>query len=361
MKRMIELDGLRGIAAVLVVFYHLPPYNPTLGIPLIRNSYLMVELFFVLSGFVICGVFGDTLKHTKDVLRFQVVRFGRLFPVHLLFLLIFVIFEIAKYILVPNFATSYPLARRADLSGFFQHLFLLQGVLPRGRFDLFNGPSWSISVEFYVYLLFGFIVLRLHRLRLFLFAALFLAALLNLIQGPLAGTMLLSRGICGFFLGCLTFEVIRAKKPRVPPLISDLFFISIPLFLALKTSGKLDYAVSFLTSGLIISLVCCERSAIKTALSWSVFQWLGTVSYSVYMCHTAIIWLFNQSLRFFLKAPEIVVEERSYPFLGPDHTVLAYSVYVLILLTTLVISHIVYTYVEHPWREKFKIFAARIS
>ena len=48
-----ELESIRGLAALLVVFYHIPKWNPLLEIGIINNGYLMVELFFVLSGFVI--------------------------------------------------------------------------------------------------------------------------------------------------------------------------------------------------------------------------------------------------------------------------------------------------------------------
>ena len=49
-RKIYELESMRGLAALLVVFYHLPKWNPILDIKIINNGYLMVELFFVISG-----------------------------------------------------------------------------------------------------------------------------------------------------------------------------------------------------------------------------------------------------------------------------------------------------------------------
>ena len=63
-----ELESIRGIAAFLIVFFHLPKWNPILDIGLVNNGYLMVELFFVLSGFVI---FRAKVEHPFRVLKCQ--------------------------------------------------------------------------------------------------------------------------------------------------------------------------------------------------------------------------------------------------------------------------------------------------
>ena len=60
--KIIPLESLRGIAAVLVVIYHFNPAQQLLRDPVILHGYLMVDLFFVLSGFVIAGApFADSM------------------------------------------------------------------------------------------------------------------------------------------------------------------------------------------------------------------------------------------------------------------------------------------------------------
>ena len=88
-KKIEELESIRGLAALLVVFFHIPKWNPILNIGIINNGYLMVEVFFVLSGFVIFNAYTNKINTSKDLLRFQFLRLGRLYPVHLTFLLFF--------------------------------------------------------------------------------------------------------------------------------------------------------------------------------------------------------------------------------------------------------------------------------
>lgn len=101
--KVIELESVRGVAALLVFLSHVPNwYGPFHQIAFIRNGGLMVELFFVLSGFVIFSTYGARIATFRDVVRFQFLRFGRLYPVHLTFLLLFVGFEFLKLLFIKN-------------------------------------------------------------------------------------------------------------------------------------------------------------------------------------------------------------------------------------------------------------------
>ncbi|WP_457832877.1 acyltransferase family protein, partial [Staphylococcus aureus] len=142
--------------ALLVVFYHIPNWNPLFDIGIVRSGYLMVHLFFVLSGFVIYNAYAARIDSAQDLMRFQFLRFGRLYPVHLLFLLVYVLFEVAKYvgqarlgIVSPN---SQPF-RENSVTALVQQIFLVQAIGPSGHPTSFNTPAWSISVEFYTYLI----------------------------------------------------------------------------------------------------------------------------------------------------------------------------------------------------------------
>src|SRR5258708_32734760 len=95
--RFQALDGWRGIAALWVALYHSPFYGHLYGVPLVRNAYLFVDLFFVLSGFVISHAYADRLGDGKAVLVFLIRRFGRLWPLHAAVLSAFVGIELLKY------------------------------------------------------------------------------------------------------------------------------------------------------------------------------------------------------------------------------------------------------------------------
>src|SRR5580700_6668773 len=92
------LESLRGVAALIVVFLHIKWANPLTSLLFFRNGYLMLDLFFVLSGFVICHNYGRKIGNTGDVGHFMFLRFGRLYPLHLFCLIVFLGIEVAKYI-----------------------------------------------------------------------------------------------------------------------------------------------------------------------------------------------------------------------------------------------------------------------
>ena len=115
-EKILELESIRGLAAVLIFFFHIPKWNPLLNIGIINNGDLVVELFFVLSGFVIYRTYENKIFNVKDLLRFQFLRFGRLYPVHFLFLLVFIFliliillttFYYVFYIYIKTFKKSF--------------------------------------------------------------------------------------------------------------------------------------------------------------------------------------------------------------------------------------------------------------
>jgi peptidoglycan/LPS O-acetylase OafA/YrhL len=79
-QRFEVLDGWRGAAAIAVALFHLPVLSHAYGLPVIRNAYLFVDFFFVLSGFVISQAYLDRLSSPADLRRFAIRRFGRAWP-----------------------------------------------------------------------------------------------------------------------------------------------------------------------------------------------------------------------------------------------------------------------------------------
>jgi peptidoglycan/LPS O-acetylase OafA/YrhL len=83
------LDSWRGICALLVTLFHFPAAGWLATNGFIRGSYLFVDFFFVLSGFVIAHAYGERLGDGTSFRKFMVTRFGRLFPLHAFMLLAF--------------------------------------------------------------------------------------------------------------------------------------------------------------------------------------------------------------------------------------------------------------------------------
>ena len=78
--RFVALDSWRGIAALMVAAYHFEATWHGHGASLLANSYLFVDFFFVLSGFVIAHAYGAKINSARDLAAFAVRRFGRLWP-----------------------------------------------------------------------------------------------------------------------------------------------------------------------------------------------------------------------------------------------------------------------------------------
>jgi len=352
---------LRGLAALLVVLFHIPKWNPVLNIGIINNGYLMVELFFVLSGFVIFNAYSNKIHSGKDLLRFQFLRFGRLYPVHLLFLFIFILIEVQKYIAQSKFNIISPNTqpfRENNIIALVEHVFLLQAIGPTGNSQTFNIPSWSISVEFYTYLIFGLSALFFKKTRVKVFSAFALLPLIFLVTDITFGAKDLLKCLTGFFIGCLTADFASRIKIGLPKHAALAALALIIVFLQLKTAKYLDVAIYFMTSALIISIVYAENGMLKKVLNFKILTLLGTISYSVYMSHTSVIWTANQFFRIILKRPErVLADGRMTPQLSQLESILAASIVVALVF---IISYFVYNFIEKPMRDKSRLIAAKI-
>jgi peptidoglycan/LPS O-acetylase OafA/YrhL len=354
-----ELESLRGFAALLVFFYHIPTWNESLKFQFMNNAHLMVDLFFVLSGFVIFNAYGEKIKTKKDLIRFQFLRFARLYPVHFVFLVIYAILEFAKYLATHNYGIVNPNASNVQVQQnpflqFIENLFLMHAVLPYRNLS-FNFPSWSISVEFYTYLLFACIVFFFNKRKTIIFSFISGCSILFLVTKNTFGFNSLLQCFSGFFMGCIVAILNKTFNKKIP-ILSPLFFILVTfLFLQFKTPNKLDFIIYFISAGLILSVIKDSSSTIKKILNIRIFIWLGTISYSFYMSHAFSIWIINQSIRFILKKKEAIINGRSWPQLSVLETV---SAYVIQLIFALFISYLVHVYIEKPFREKSRKYAS---
>lgn len=317
----------------------------------------MVDLFFVLSGFVIFNAYAEKITTQKDLFRFQLLRFGRLYPVHLLFLLVYLGIEIAKYLASTKLGisslNSIPFETN-NFSAFVKNIFLISSVLPN-QSHTYNYPAWSISVEFYTYLVFAASILLVKKSNVMFFTAISFISLLMLATENTFGFESMLRCFAGFFIGCLTAKFTKGIKTNLPNFYSVIAFFAIVSFLQLKTTKDFDLLIYFLTAALIATLVLSKDGTLKTILRFKFLTWLGAVSYSVYMSHAAIEGVVKQVIRVVLKKPEIVgVDGKSIPQLSQLETLFAC---VVVASVVLIVSAFVYKFIEKPMREKSRRLA----
>lgn len=358
-----ELESIRGIAALLVVLFHMPIWNASLhNIRFILNGYYMVDLFFVLSGFVMNLNYGDRLHTGSDLARFQFLRLGRLYPVHLLFLMLAVLTAASSWIVAMAFGVTIPSGsafKGATFASFTEQLLLIHSL---GFFKIphaFNLPSWSISVEFYTYLVFGIMCLiSRYALRLSAFVALSGAALgLLFFAGENIGNFSeVLQCLAGYFLGCLAASV-AAWRPHAMPRGSTLAALAaMMLFLCMRKDPQFDIGIFFLSALLIVAVVCSTDDFAKRILRHKSLKFLGLISYSIYMSHTFVLWVCNQFVRVVLRRPEAITEGISTPQLSLFSAFLWQGIAVA---CTILLSALVFKYVEDPFRLKSKEFARR--
>lgn len=358
-NRISELDSIKGLAAFLVVLFHLPCWNISFyEIRFIRNGYLIVNLFFVLSGFVIYKSYAEKINSFKGLLEFQFLRFSRLYPVHILFLVVFIFIEIAKYLalitLGINSANSTPF-KSNNFVALIQQIFLIQAIGATGNARTFNQPDWYISVLFYTYLLFGLIVLYANRYKIIIFSfTAFISVILLTNQSFPAFNDLLSC-FAGFFFGCITAKLCEKTNIRLYSYSALISLVSLSYFLTIKTNPKYDSIIYFLSSILVMTIVLSDKGIFRKILNWEFLIWLGAISYSVYMSHYAIEWISSQAVRVLLKKPEIRIAGLICPQLSELETGIVYA---FIILFVLIISQIIYKKVETPFRQILRSFVS---
>jgi peptidoglycan/LPS O-acetylase OafA/YrhL len=159
-----NLTPLRGFAAMAVVLFH---FNEILVLfvtqeqtMLLRKCYLMVDLFFIMSGFIMLHVYGASFTNSiqkNTFWAFIKARFARLYPLHVFTL----VASVVLFYTVSN-ATDPISSRIYNPNAIVTNLFMLHAC---GIHDIFtwNVPAWSISAEWWAYMVFPFLALLLAK------------------------------------------------------------------------------------------------------------------------------------------------------------------------------------------------------
>jgi peptidoglycan/LPS O-acetylase OafA/YrhL len=292
--RFEALDALRGICALLVVLFHIPIYHALKGTASFVNLQFCVDMFFALSGFVLCHAYGHRLNDAGEGLRFAWMRLARLWPLHVVMLGLFVAIELAKLVFMRADG-SLALDSQPFGSG-HSPWELVTNILFLQSFNLhsgltWNGPAWSAAVEFYVSLLFAGVILLFPRFRREIFLGLCLAAGWQLFERS-PSTLFVSsdwgmlRAIFSFFAGCLAYDMRvhsrgRLATPNMLEAWSVLLFVA---FVLTTPRGGLEYIFPLLAV-IVIYVFSFDQGGISRLLRSRPLQKLGLWSYSIYMAH----------------------------------------------------------------------------
>lgn len=361
--KLLALESLRGFAALAVVLHHFHYGSVLTENAFVRHSYLMVDFFFVLSGYVIALNYADRLSSASDVIRFQRRRFWRLYPLHLFTLFIFLGIECLKYVFQQrtSIVANDPAFVTNDAEAFFANLFLLQGLVLHKT--TFNAPSWSISVEFWTYLVFALMVVLFRFRALWCLLLVLIAGLILLaIEGGHLETdpiFAIIRCIYAFFLGALA-TTCRIRFPQsivMPIAAAALILIVVAVWIFGGSRAEILFPPMF--AGAIVAAADLKESdGLRRFLERPIFVWLGTVSYSVYLTHAIVGWLVTQSLRFGLNMPTKMDTDGSTMLVLDNGTGTVVTLFTVALV--LAFSALTYRFIENPFRSgwDFKNFSA---
>lgn len=295
--RFRALDALRGICACCVVFFHLQVTGGLAALPFFRNSWLLVDFFFVLSGFVIMASYGRRLAEGFSPVAFMALRLGRVYPVHLALIGAYASVELASLLLHLDVFTGRPaFTGSQSLSALLHHLTLTH-IFGFQEATTWNGPSWSIAAEIWTYLIVavGLLLLRV-RFLLMMGGIVLMAPVVMSLAGDegLDWTFnwSLVRCLYGFGIGMLAFELHRALGQRLTCRYATVLELVVGfaavLAISLIGSGALAFALPPFFA-IVILIFAREGGRLSQWLCTSVPQALGHWSYSIYMVHLFII------------------------------------------------------------------------
>ena len=301
-ERILPLDGLRGGAALFVFAYHLQiAFGATQGL---SRGYLMVDLFFLLSGFVICRAADPKLAKGGGALPFLVARALRIWPVMAVGVLVGLVAEL--YTMWPAYLNLHGFRLLAQL--LISSLLLIPYFAQHRSGALFplNGPHWSLMFELAANVLHALVLWRLRNAALAMVVGVWAVLLIascyfngGSVAGPFWGDWYYGLPRVGF---SYSLGMLMARL-WTPESTAQMRF---PWFLAQLLPVAATVAMVFLpfatwlgdTILVIVIFPACLWVAAGTHVPPRAAVWLsalGALSYPLYAIHGPIIWAARHS------------------------------------------------------------------
>jgi peptidoglycan/LPS O-acetylase OafA/YrhL len=339
-----DIDGLRAISVISVVIYHL---NLSINdFKVFAGGFLGVDIFFVISGFLITKILIKEIKEKKNIniVDFYIRRMRRIFPV-----LLIVIF----FFLIINFSNQFYRHFQEYLDTSVWSIFFVSSIYFVLN-DLFYGSlvsslkpllhTWSLSLEEQFYIFYPLILLVIYKFlnKKFIFFTIIgisfsLCLLIIYKKNTILTFYLIPFRAWEILLGAL-MVYLNPNKINVYIKFNNNFLLLIILSFLFFFDREEYLHPSLIT---LIPIICTclillnnnQSSLSNFFLTNKISVFIGLISYSIYMWHYPIIALMN------------------YKIFGEPHILIKLSLFGLIF----VISIISYYFIEKPFRNKKKI------
>jgi peptidoglycan/LPS O-acetylase OafA/YrhL len=342
--------GIRFLAAIWVILFHLACFEMKVDYgwmtDIIGRGELGVDLFFILSGMVISYVHQAEFVtwNIANSLRFWILRFARIYPLHFLMLIVMAILGGVEFFYSWWYAGHAPVHTPNSIQDFILSLLNIHDWETTSTLS-FNFPSWSVSAEWFVYLLFPcvtpfFIRLRSYWLNIvmivFCLTVLYLTSLLAH-EPSITFTYHLGlvRVCTEFATGCCLYNILKSQKKKLPAvnLLGLITFLLIPILIMQKVHDI--WIVATLT--LFLYLLPQTVSWFKSIFGNRLIVFGGEISYAMYMVHGFILHVLNDIFVYYYHHKEWSLPE-------------TIGLTVLLLGLVILISILLHRYVEVPAR-----------
>jgi peptidoglycan/LPS O-acetylase OafA/YrhL len=301
-----NLTPLRGIAALFVVMHHSSLYfGAFIPGPLSHffdNSWIWVDFFFVLSGFIMRYSYGSYFKGRFSFSAYKNylgARFARIYPLH--FVTLIVAFAVASTIVSMATGLNRSMIELLNLKSLVPCLLLIQDLHLYPVSPL-NFPSWSLSAEWWMYLIFPFLMpffsaLTNIKAAISILIIITLYIILRYVLAPvysgkptidLVADFGMLRGIAGFLTGMLVFSYYKAKK-AVSFFKKDLCFVLFFFMTLLAISAAIPDVLIIPLFACVLLAAAYNNTVITKIFSAKIFQRLGDWSFSIYLIHGPVI------------------------------------------------------------------------
>ena len=322
-----EIQGLRGISILLVFLFHLNGEVFSYG-------YLGVDIFFVISGFIITKIISQNLIDNKFSLKiFFVSRFMRLIPSLFFMVMIVTILIITTYQIHPDpsILINTGLTSLIGLSNFYL-IFIENDYFNSFDENIFE-HMWSLSVEFQFYLLYPLFFTVLFKILknnvsfyTYLYSIIVFGYILFNIFYEFEYFYHTGSRIGELIIGCLTFFLYQKKSSNYFIIFLSIIFLII-FFIHLNIF-YLIVSICFLISFIILNLA--KLNFLSSLLNNKLLLITGDASYSLYLWHLPVIFFSNIF------------------FVGLDY-------YFFSITFSVIISYLSFQFIEKPFRKSLKI------
>ncbi|MFC4892126.1 acyltransferase family protein [Pseudofrancisella aestuarii] len=343
-----DIDGLRALAVIAVILYHL-------DISWIRAGFLGVDIFFVISGFLITSIIiRDLNNNCFSIKNFYLRRIKRILPALLIVLITTTFF--AWLILLPEDLYSYAQSLVSAIAS-FSNIFFFATL----KFGYFSSDStiipllhtWSLGIEEQFYIFWPIILIVAFKFNIKSNKQIFIISSILLISSLIAFLSIKNQIFYYFpftrafelLFGCSLAILMNSSNIRSEPEKKSLFLnilaltlLIIPLFADVHYASLWPAIICLGTTLFIYLGNSSQPSPIHKVFSYKIFVYTGLISYSLYLWHWPIIAFIN--------------------YLSIEKTIL---VDIIIIFLTFILATLTYHFIEKPFRQKKYSFNKALS